>query len=118
MLVKEHFEVVFSLESILAVVVWAPDWEFAHLDLSSSVLSKAFSVVEVLAGGDAVDGSLFVVFIKEWHQADLARSVSQDVFHLSDVLALHLRDWGCRSRRRDDLCGNFLLLIFHLLNLG
>ena len=70
--------------------VGAPDGEFAHLDLSSSILSQAFSVVKVLAGSDAVDGSLFVVFIKEWHEADLALSVSQNVFHLSDVFALHL----------------------------
>ena len=86
--------------------------------MSLSIVGQAFSVVKVLAGGDAVDRSLFVVFIKEWHQADLALSVSQYVFHLSDVLALHVRDWGCRSRRCDDLCGSFLLLNFLLLNLS
>ena len=77
-------------------------------------------MVKVLAGGDAVDRSLFVVFIKERHQADLALTVSQKLFHLSDVLPLHVRDGGCWGGRCDERGGTvsfkfikfFLLLLF------
>ena len=64
LLVQEHFEVIFGLECVLAVGFWASDWEFALIDLSFGVFSEAFRVEKVLTGGDAVDGSLFVVFVK------------------------------------------------------
>ena len=64
MIVQEHFEVIFGLECVLAVGFWASDWELALIDLSFGVFSEAFRVEKVLTGGDAVDGSLFVVFVK------------------------------------------------------
>ena len=41
-----------------------------------------------------MDGSLFVIFIKERHQTDRAVSVSEDFFHLRDEFLLHKRNWG------------------------
>ena len=64
LLVQEHLEVIFGLECVLAVGFWASDWELALIDLSFGVFSEAFRVEKVLTGGDAVDGSLFVVFVK------------------------------------------------------
>ena len=70
LLVQEHLEVIFGLECVLAVGFWASDWKLAHVDLSFCVFSQALSVEKALAGSVAMDGSLFVVFIKERHQAD------------------------------------------------
>ena len=64
LLVQEHLEVIFGLECVLAVGFWASDWELALIDLSFGVFSEAFRVEKVLAAGDAVDGSLLVVFVK------------------------------------------------------
>ena len=64
LLVQEHLEVIFGLECVLAVGFWASDWELALIDLRFGVFSQAFRVEKVLAAGDAVDGSLLVVFVK------------------------------------------------------
>ena len=61
-------------------------------------------MVKVLTGCYAVDRSLLVVFIKERHQADLARSVSQYFSHLRYEFSLHV--------------GNGFLSLDELLSLG
>ena len=76
LLVQEHFEVILSLESVLAACVRAPDRQFAHIDLCTSILSQTLRVVKVLAGGDTVNGPFLVIFVEERHEANLTVSVS------------------------------------------
>ena len=72
--------------------------------MSLHVLNQALCVVKVLALSDAVDFFL-LVWVKEWHQADLARSFIHDFFHFSDVVFLFDMYW--LKFLNDFLCGRF-----------
>ena len=72
------------------------------MHLSTSILSQALLVIEVLAGGNTVDGPLLVIFVEERHQTDLTRTVMHNFFHLRDEFSLHDRD---RGMNLDELLG-------------
>ena len=96
--IQKLFKVVLRRERSFASRDGALDWQLSLINLGTSVLSQAFTVVHMTAGANFVH-ELRLVFEKG-HQADLARifvhlffRVSANVFIFNTVLSLEHCLW-------------------------